>query len=112
MLNGKRFPVLLLVLLLFIPTKATAYNENGRVHFEALFEVLDRDITEENTRFAGEKFPETAASAQLLRLLGKLSVQVVDPLEIYGLLGGSDLNLSPEDFVSDFNNLSGGSTHV
>lgn len=107
--------LLLLFLFLFplvIPGKASAYNEDGRIHFEALFEVLSRDITEENAQFAGENFPETTASAESLRLLGKLSVRIIDPLEIYGLVGGSDLDIDEFGFNSDFTGTYGGGARL
>lgn len=110
----KRFMLLLFLFALpiVVPVEAAAYNEDGRIHFEALFEVLDRDVTEENTQFAGENFPETTASAQSLRLLGKLSVRIVDPLEIYGLVGGSDLSIDDFGFDADFGGAYGGGARI
>lgn len=103
----------LLALSVAIPLKADAYNEDGRVHFEALFEVLERDIETEATQFLGENFPKDIASAQSLRLLGKLSVRVIDPIEIYGLIGGSDLEVNEfGGFSSDFETAYGAGARV
>lgn len=100
---AKGFMLLLLVSLpLMVPGKAAAYNEDSRIHFEAFFQVLERDVEEEATQFLGENFPEEIASAESLRLLGKLSIQVIDPVEIYGLVGGSDLEIDEFGFSSDF----------
>lgn len=111
------YPKRVLLLLLFalsviVPAKAMAYNEDSRIHFEALFQVLDRDIEEEETEFLGESFPSTTTSAQSLRLLGKLSIQVIDPIEIYGLIGGSDLEIDDFGFSSDFEAAYGAGTRV
>lgn len=97
---------------LLVAESAIAYNEDGRIHFEGFFEVLSRDIQEDNTKFAGENFPETTSSAQSLRLLGKVSVRVVGPLELYGLLGGSDLDVDEFGFHSDFSGAYGGGARV
>lgn len=104
--------LLLFALLVIIPGKAVAYNEDGRFHFEANFEVLDRDIEQENTTFRGINFPEETFSAQSLRLLAKLSVRVVDPVEVYGLLGGSDLEIDGTGFSSDFTGAYGGGARL
>ncbi|MBI3804396.1 MAG: hypothetical protein HY282_11615 [Nitrospirae bacterium] len=104
--------LLLFVLPVLFPGKAAAYNEDSRFHFEALFEYLTRDIREDNTQFAGENFPETTSSAQSLRLLGKLSLRIVDPLEIYGLAGGSNLDVDDFHFHSDFSGAYGGGVRV
>ncbi|MDC4203377.1 MAG: hypothetical protein MPW14_04035 [Candidatus Manganitrophus sp.] len=110
---AKGFILLLLVSLpLMVPGKAAAYNEDSRIHFEALFQVLDRDLEEEESEFLGESFPSTITSAQSLRLLGKLSIQVIDPIEIYGLIGGSDLEIDDFGFSSDFEMAYGAGTRV
>ncbi len=110
----KHFVLLLLLVSLpfIIPGKALAYNEDGRVHFEALFEYLGRDIREKSTQFAGLNFPDTTASVQSLRLLGKLSIRIVDPLEIYGLLGGANLDSDDLKFHSDFSGAYGGGARL
>lgn len=104
--------LLLFVFSVIIPGKAMAYNEDGRIHFEALFEVLERDIEQEESEFQGENFPEEIISAQSLRLLGKLSIQVIDPIEVYGLIGGSDLEIDDFGFSSDFETAYGAGTRV
>lgn len=110
---AKGFILLLLVALpLMVPGKAAAYNEDSRIHFEALFQVLERDVEGEATQFLGENFPEEIASAESLRLLGKLSIQVIDPVEIYGLIGGSDLEIDEFGFSSDFETAYGGGARV
>ncbi len=109
----KRIVLLLLfVLFVTIPVKAMAYNEDSRIHFEALFEALERDVEEEATTFQGQNFPEETVSAQSLRLLGKLSVRVIDPIEIYGLVGGSDLEIDEFGFSSDFEGAYGAGARV
>lgn len=108
---SRRVPLFLslsIFLSLLLPGKLLAYNEDGRVHFEAGFEVLDRDIEEENAVFLGEIFPEERMSVQSLRLLGKLSLRLIDAIEIYGLAGGSDLELDAFSFSSDFSGAYGG----
>jgi opacity protein-like surface antigen len=104
--------LLLFMLSVIIPIEAMAYNEDSRIHFEALFEALERDIEEEATTFQGQNFPEETATAQSLRLLGKLSIRVIDPLEIYGLIGGSDLEVDDFGFSSDFEGAYGGGARV
>jgi hypothetical protein len=108
---SRRIPLLigLVVFLSFlIPDKLLAYNEDGRIHFEAGFEVLDRDIEEENAQFLGEIFPKDQFSVQSLRLLGKLSIRIIDAIELYGIAGGSDLEVDGFDFSSDFSGAYGG----
>lgn len=110
---AKGFILILLVALpLMVPGKAAAYNEDSRIHFEALFQVLERDIETEATEFLGENFPEEIASAESLRLLGKLSIQVIDPVEIYGLIGGADVEIDEFGFSSDFETAYGAGTRV
>jgi hypothetical protein len=109
--------VSLLFLFIFsvvLPERAMAYNEDGRFHFEANFEVLDRDIEQESTTFRGINFPGGTFSVQSLRLLAKLSVRVVEPIELYGLVGGSDLEIDDTntDFSSDFTGAYGGGARV
>jgi len=111
--------LLVLLLSLFalpvmITGKAMAYNEDGRFHFETSFEVLERDIEQESTTFNGINFPGQTFSVESLRLLAKLSVQIVEPIEIYGLLGGSDLEIDETntDFSSDFTGAYGGGARV
>ena len=94
------------------PGEGIAYNEGSRIHFEADFEVLERDITQEDVQFLGQNFPEETTSFESLRLLGKLSVQVIDPLEIYGLFGGSDLEVSDFGFSADFGAAYGGGARL
>jgi opacity protein-like surface antigen len=101
----QRLVPLLIALAVFLafllPGNSFAYNEDGRFHFEAGFEVLDRDIEEEGTVFQGLIFPKQTTSMQSLRLLAKLSVRIIDPIEIYGLAGGSDLQFQIGD--ADYN---------
>ena len=106
------FFISVLLLLTALPNNLFAYNADGRIHFEGSFEVLDRDIEEENSQFLGQVFPKERTSIESLRLLGKLSFRVVDPVEIYGLLGGSDLELKDFDFSSDFSTAYGGGLRV
>lgn len=111
----KGFVLLFLsALSVIVPGKAMAYNEDGRIHFEALFEVLERDIEQESATFRGINFPGQTFSVQSLRLLGKLSVQIIEPIEVYGLLGGSDLEMNETntDFSSNFTGAYGGGARV
>lgn len=102
----------LFLFLIVSPTNLFAYNMDSRIHFEGSFEVLDRDIEEDNAQFLGLIFPKERTSVQSLRLLGKLSFRVVDALEIYGVAGGSDLELKDFEFNSDFSGAYGGGARV
>jgi hypothetical protein len=110
MLSQRMVPLFigLVILFLWFPGRLLAYNEDGRIHFEAGFEVLDRDIEEENALFLGTIFPKERTSVQSLRLLGKLSVRLIDAIEIYGVAGGTDLEVDGFDFSSDFGGVYGG----
>jgi hypothetical protein len=111
MLSQRMVPMvfgLVVLLSFFLPGRLLAYNEDGRIHFEASVEGLERDIEEENAVFLGEIFPKERTSAQSLRLLGKLSIRLIDAIEIYGVAGGSDLELDNFDFSSDFSGAYGG----
>lgn len=103
---------LLLLLLTVFPNNLFAYNMDSRIHFEGSFEVLDRDIEEDNAQFLGLPFPKERTSIESLRLLGKLSFRIIDPVEIYGLAGGNDLELKDFDFSSDFSGAYGGGIRV
>lgn len=108
------FLLFLSVLSVILPGRAMAYNEDSRVHVETLFEVLERDIENESTTFRGINFPGETFSVQSLRLLAKLNVQIIEPIEVYGLLGGSDLEIDETntDFSSDFTGAYGGGARV
>jgi opacity protein-like surface antigen len=93
-------------------SNAVAYNRDGRFHFEANFEALTRDITQESASFLGRNFPEETAAAESLRLFGKLSVRIIDPIEIYGLAGGSDLGISDFGYNADFGGAYGGGARI
>lgn len=103
---------LLSIFLLACAGKAAAYDEDGRVHFEIGFQTLERDVTESPTQFKNLNFPADTATAQSLRLLGKLSVQVVDPLEIYVLAGGSNLQIDDFHYHSDLSGAYGGGARL
>ena len=108
------FIALTLFLFLLLPGRLFAYNEDGRIHLEAGFEVLNRDIEEESTVFQGLIFPKEKPSAQSLRLLAKLSVRIIDPIELYAVAGGSDLELTGSgfDYSSDFSGAYGGGARL
>ena len=89
------------------PGNLFAYQE-GRIHFEASIEGLDRDIEEDNTLFLGKIIPKERITIGSLRPMGKLSVRIIDAVEVYGLVGGSDLELKDFDYSSDFGSAYGG----
>ncbi|MFY9268164.1 MAG: hypothetical protein WAO55_00275 [Candidatus Manganitrophaceae bacterium] len=120
--SGKKSMVLVVLLLLLgIPFKGMAaerqiqgglVQRESRIYFETGFEALSRDVTQEETQFAGLIFPGQTTSVQSLRLLAKLGVRVADPLEIYAIEGGSDLQIDEFGFNSSMLGIYGGGARV
>jgi len=103
---------LVVVLASLLPGNLFAYNEDGRVHFEAGFEAMNRDIQEESAQFLGVLFPKENPSVQSLRLLAKLSVRIIDPIEVYGVAGGSNLKIDDFEYNADFGAAYGGGARI
>lgn len=97
---------------MLLPGKVRADNGDSRVHLEAGFEGFSRDLDFDESVFAGLPFPGGIESAESLRLLAKLSIRIIDPVEIYAVGGGGDLQIDELGFNSDFSGMYGGGVHL
>lgn len=118
--SHKAFKVTLVGLLLFcvvpIPTRTFAqerFQETTPGHFtlELGIKFLERDITEDPGAISlGTSTPALPTST---RLLAKLAVDLTPNLQIYGLIGGSDLRVDEFDgYSSDFGTAYGGGLRI
>ncbi len=120
--SGKKSMVLVVLLLLLgIPFKGMAaerqiqgglVQRESRIYFETGFEALSRDITQDAIHFVNSNIPRSNTSIQSLRLLAKVGVRVADPLEIYGAVGGSNLDIDEFTFSSNFVEAYGGGVRL
>lgn len=112
------FLVLVAIFFLTFPGRGEALDIDKRFGFEGSFEVLERDIETDNLVLFGPNFPDgliipgEVVPVQSLRLLGKFSLRIVDAVEIFGLVGGSDLEIDDLNFRSDFSGAWGGGAKI
>jgi len=105
---------LLLLCLISFPARASAQQRfdgtPGHFTLDLNIKFLERDITEK----ADAVFPfETSASPTSARLLARIAVDLTPNLQIYGLIGGSDLQVDEFDgFSSDFGAAYGGGLRI
>lgn len=111
----KEFSTALVLFFCGVPFSALAQEQPPRVKgpveptFQVSVEVLQRDIVEDETVFRNEPFPSQEASADSVRVLAKPGVMLFNRLEIYGLVGGSNLDLDFGDvFVDSEDEFNGG----
>ena len=68
-----------------------------RFNFGFQSELASRDVDEDAFVFNGFNFPKTKGRADMVRLLARFGVYLLDNVEIYGVAGGSDLSIDEFD---------------
>lgn len=83
-----------------------------RLSFGIQTELTSRDVKEDAFVFNGVAFPETRDAADQVRLLGRFSISYLDRIELYGLVGGTNLTIDEFSlFDSDISPVYGGGLH-
>jgi hypothetical protein len=104
----------LLLYVIYFPARTFAqerFSETmpGPVTLDLGIKFLERDITEKGDAL----LPDTSASPTSTRLLAKLSVDITPNFQVYGLIGGSDLQVDDfNGFRSDFGAAYGGGIRI
>lgn len=111
------FILVVFICLSFRPSAAQimerTHQPSYRFSFGVQTEVSTREIKEDSFVFNGIEFPPTKAFADRVRLFGRLSVHFLDSIEVYGLIGGTDLAIDDfSGFDANFTLAYGGGVHI
>jgi hypothetical protein len=83
-----------------------------RFSFGFQTELSSREIVENEFVFNGANFVQTKGSADMVRLLARFGVSLMDNFEIYGVVGGSNLSIDEFDRFNSGEKLAyGGGLH-
>lgn len=97
---------LVLLWISFVPSKCFGQERSyygpwpGHFSLELGAKYLGRNITEDGFNFGGQSYPKTDGWATSAQLLGKLAVDLTPNFQIYGVGGGSTLDVNEFDGYS------------